>query len=81
MLLQAAVQRGARQMWNYVLRAMSTKTIFIDPVRSGTILGSAPDRDCLAASQDFRRVATRYDKLAANFLSGMALATATTFWR
>jgi len=28
----------------------------------------------------FRRVATRYDKLAANFLSGIALATAIAFW-
>jgi transposase len=27
-----------------------------------------------------RRVATRYDKLAANFLSGVALATAMAFW-
>jgi transposase len=26
--------------------------------------------------KDFRRVATRYDKLAANFLSGVVLATA-----
>jgi transposase len=30
--------------------------------------------------KDFRRVATRYDKLAANFLSGAALATAIAFW-
>jgi len=30
--------------------------------------------------EDFRRVATRYDKLAANFLSGVALATAVAFW-
>lgn len=29
---------------------------------------------------DFRRVATRYDKLANNFLSGVALATAIAFW-
>ncbi len=29
---------------------------------------------------DFRRVATRYDKLAANFLSGFAIATALAFW-
>jgi transposase len=29
---------------------------------------------------DFRRVATRYDKLTANFLSGVALATAVAFW-
>ena len=27
----------------------------------------------------FRRVATRYDKLTANFLSGVALATALAF--
>lgn len=30
--------------------------------------------------KDFRRVATRYDKLAANFLSGVALATALALW-
>ena len=30
--------------------------------------------------KDFRRVATRYDKLAANFLSGEALATAIALW-
>jgi transposase len=30
--------------------------------------------------KDFRRVATRYDKLANNFLSGVALATAIAFW-
>ena len=30
--------------------------------------------------KDFRRVATRYDKLAANFLSGVAVATTIAFW-
>ena len=30
--------------------------------------------------KDFRRVATRYDKLAANFLSGVALVTVLAFW-
>ncbi|KTR84496.1 transposase [Novosphingobium barchaimii] len=30
--------------------------------------------------KDFRRVATRYDKLAASFLSGVAIATALAFW-
>ena len=30
--------------------------------------------------KDFRRVATRYDKLAINFLSGVALAIAFAFW-
>lgn len=30
--------------------------------------------------KDFRCIATRYDKLAANFLSGVALVTAVAFW-
>lgn len=30
--------------------------------------------------KDFRRVATRYDKLAANFLSGVAIAILVAFW-
>ena len=30
--------------------------------------------------KDFRRVATRYDKLTANFLSGVAIAAALAFW-
>jgi transposase len=30
--------------------------------------------------KDFRRVATRYDKLAANFLSAVALAVLLAFW-
>jgi transposase len=31
--------------------------------------------------KDFRRVATRYDKLGANFLSAVALATIIAFWQ
>jgi len=30
--------------------------------------------------KDFRRVATRYDKLAGNFLSAVALASLLAFW-
>jgi transposase len=30
--------------------------------------------------KDFRRIATRYDKLARNFLSALALATVIAFW-
>jgi len=30
--------------------------------------------------KDFRRVATRYDKLARNVLSAVALATLVAFW-
>ena len=30
--------------------------------------------------KDFRRVATRYDKLAANYLSAVALAALVAFW-
>ncbi len=30
--------------------------------------------------KDFRRIATRYDKLAANFASAVALASIIAFW-
>ena len=30
--------------------------------------------------KDFRRIATRYDKLARNFLAGIALAATMTWW-
>jgi transposase len=30
--------------------------------------------------EDFRRIATRYDKLAANFLSAVRLAAVVAFW-
>ena len=30
--------------------------------------------------KDFRRIATRYDKLALNFLAGVCLAAALAFW-
>lgn len=30
--------------------------------------------------KDFRRIATRYDKLARNFLSAVSLAAAVAFW-
>jgi transposase len=30
--------------------------------------------------KDFRRVATRYDKLARNFLAGVLIAAAVTWW-
>ena len=33
-----------------------------------------------ARPKDFRRIATRYDKLARNFLAGVFLAAAITWW-
>jgi len=33
-----------------------------------------------ARLKDFRRVATRYDKLAANFLSGVLIAATISYW-
>ncbi len=33
-----------------------------------------------ARLKDFRRVATRYDKLAANFLAGVQIAALVAFW-
>lgn len=42
------------------------------------------DRWCIGAAfcrlKDFRRVATRYDKLAVNFASAVALAAVIAFW-
>jgi transposase len=35
---------------------------------------------CSPGSKDFRRIATRYDKLARNYLSGALLAAATIRW-
>jgi len=43
-------------------------------------LGRHLIENALCRLKDFRCVATRYDKLAANFLSGVALATALAFW-
>jgi len=34
-----------------------------------------------ARLKDFRRIATRYDKLARNFLAGVLLAAAITWWQ
>lgn len=36
--------------------------------------------NALCRLKDFRRIATRYDKLARNFLSAIALATLVAFW-
>ena len=35
---------------------------------------------CISKLKQFRRVATRYDKLAANFASAVALAAVVAFW-
>jgi transposase len=44
--------------------------------------GASSSRCCPARPhlKHFRRIATRYDKLARNYLSGVALATALAFW-
>lgn len=39
-----------------------------------------PIENAFCRLKNFRRVATRYDKLAANFLSDVALVTALAFW-
>jgi len=49
-------------------------------LRQGTLSRPSPHRERFCRLKDFRRVHTRYDKLAANFLSGVALATAIAFW-
>ncbi len=37
-------------------------------------------RECFQQAQDFRRIATRYDKLARNYLASICLATALVWW-
>ena len=36
--------------------------------------------ECSCRLKDFRRIATRYDKLAANFLSAIYLAATISYW-
>ena len=51
------------------------------PLRQEPLPRPPPHRECLLTRlKDFRRVATSYDKLATNFLSGVALVTAIAFW-
>ena len=58
-------------------RSNRKKTIFYDKVRYR-------DRhlveNAFCRLKDFRRIATRYDKLAQNFLSAAAIATIVAFW-
>ena len=47
---------------------------------------SATDKDrnvierCYCRLKDFRRIATRYDKLARNYFSALCLVAAVAFW-
>jgi transposase len=36
--------------------------------------------ECPAGQEDWRRIATRYDRTARNFLSAVALAATLSFW-
>jgi transposase len=36
---------------------------------------------CVCRLKDFRRIATRYDKLARNFFSSVCLVAAVAYWR
>lgn len=40
----------------------------------------ASSRPTFNRLKDFRRIATRYDKLARNYASAVALATIVAFW-
>lgn len=50
------------------------------PLRQGPIRSRHLIENAFCRLKDFRRVATCYDKLAANFLSGVAIVTALAFW-
>jgi transposase len=51
-----------------------------DTLRPAALPQPPPHRECLCRIKGFRHIATRYEKLAANFLSAMALVTAVAFW-
>lgn len=59
-----------------------SKTSRRTPIRYDTI--AYKDRNRVermwCSLKDFRRVATRYDKLAANYLSGVLIAAACAYW-
>ena len=44
------------------------------------IATATSSKNAFCCLKDFQRIATRYDKLAANFLSGVALATDVAAW-
>ena len=66
------------------------KTVPVIPGRTNRKRGIAYDQrryrdrhlieNAFCRLKDFRRIATRYDKLARNFLSAVALATLIAFW-
>jgi transposase len=47
---------------------------------SGGIVIAGGSKTAFCRLKDFRRVATRYDKLALNFLSAVVLAAIIAFW-
>jgi len=44
-----------------------------------TEIGTTPER-MFCRLKDYRRIATRYDRLARNFASAVALVSAITWW-
>jgi hypothetical protein len=70
--------------WAFISQHPSVSAFDPDP----RAFGEDDHKDSRAVSKaeaycrlrDFRRVHTRYDTLASNFLSGVALATAMAFW-
>jgi hypothetical protein len=50
------------------------------PSRSNRKKRIRHDKEAYKSRNDFRRIATRYDKLARNFFSGVSLAAALAYW-
>jgi transposase len=71
----AAGGRPAGDLWNFA--RTEKRAIRYDKLR---YRGRHLIENAFCRLKDFRRLATRYDKLADNFLSGVALATANAFW-
>jgi len=81
-------QPGARRVDKLMLTERETKLII--PSKTSRRQPLPLDRDAYRQRnvikrmfyrvKDFRRIATRYDRLARNFLSGACLAAALAYW-
>jgi transposase len=49
--------------------------VLIQPLKDRNVI-----ERCYCRLKDFRRIATRYDKLARNYFSALCLVAAVAFW-
>jgi hypothetical protein len=72
--------RGACRQSHRTRHPLDTPPQAADPLRRQRLLPAKPHRTHVCRLEDFRRVATRYDKLARNFLATAVLAATIIWW-